>query len=123
MDQEEFESIVEETFEQLPEQFKSAIENVGVVVEDYPGDELVKALRLRSRHDLLGLYQGIPLTARGSWYGTHPVTPDKITLYMKNIEARARTAEELRRQIYEVLVHEVGHYFGMNEDEIRAAGY
>jgi len=123
MEREEFEAIVEETFEMLPDQFRSAIENVGVVVEEYPDDELVRSLKLRSKHDLLGLYQGIPLTARGSWYGTLPVTPDKITLYRKNIEMRARSEEQLRREIYDSLVHEIGHYFGMNEEQIRSAGY
>ena len=88
-----------------------------------PSEELVRNLRLRSKHHLLGLYQGVPLTARGSWYGTMPVVPDKISLYQKNIEAQCSTEEEIEDKIYEVLLHEIGHYFGMSEDEIRAAGY
>ncbi len=123
MDRSAFEHLVELTFEKLPEQFKKAIENVGVVVEDQPDEELAATMRLRSRHDLLGLYQGIPLTSRGTWYGMTPVTPDKITLYQKNIEARCRTEDEIAARIYEVLVHEIGHYFGMSEEEIRLAGY
>jgi predicted Zn-dependent protease with MMP-like domain len=123
MEDKEFEQVVAELFDRLPDKFREAIENLGVVVEDYPGEDLVRSLRLRSKHDLLGLYQGIPLTARGSWYGSHPVTPDTITLYKKNIESRVRSEEELRERIYEVLVHEVGHYFGMSEEEIRGAGY
>ena len=115
--------MVEATFDRLPERFKQAIENVGVSVEDYPDADLVASLRLRSRFELLGLYQGIPLTARGTWYGTSPVTPDKITLYQKNIERQCSSPEETAAKIYEVLVHEIGHYFGMSESEIRSAGY
>ena len=118
-----FEHIVQQTFDRLPAQFKEVIENVGVVVEDYPSEELVRKLRLRSKHDLLGLYQGVPLTARGSWYGMTPIVPDKISLYQNNIEAQCATEEQVIDKIYEVLIHEIGHYFGMSEEEIRAAGY
>lgn len=123
MEREAFEQIVEQTFDRLPEHFKKAIENVGVVVEDYPDEELVQKLQLPSRHHLLGLYQGIPLPARGSWYGMTPVSPDKISLYQKNIEGRAGSQVEICDKIYEVLVHEIGHYFGMSEEEIRSAGF
>ncbi|OLD60432.1 MAG: hypothetical protein AUI33_15640 [Ignavibacteria bacterium 13_1_40CM_2_61_4] len=123
MDQEAFEQIVGRVFDRLPEKFKSAIDNVGVFVEDYPADEVVASLRLPSKYHLLGLYQGIPLTARGTWYGMSPVPPDKISLYRKNIERAGSTDQEIEEQIYEVLVHEIGHYFGMTEEQIRAAGY
>jgi len=123
MERSEFEKIVEKAFEKLPDKFKSAVENVGIVVEDYPAEELVQKLRLPSKHHLLGLYQGIPLTGRGSWYGMTPVTPDKISLYQQNIEAVCRREEEIEKKVYEVLIHEIGHYFGMSEEEIRSAGY
>lgn len=123
MERAEFEKIVEEAFARLPEKFRSAIDNVGVVVEDYPTDEIVRSMGLRSRRALLGLYQGVPLTLRGTWYGTTPVAPDKISLYQKNIEAAAGTHEEIALAIEEVLVHELGHYFGMTDEEIRRAGY
>ncbi|MBI1807247.1 MAG: metallopeptidase family protein [Ignavibacteria bacterium] len=123
MDRESFELIVEQTFDRLPERFKQAIENVGVVVEDFPDEELVRKLRLPSKYHLLGLYQGIPLPARGPWYGTTPVAPDKISLYQKNIEGRCTSEKEICDRIYEVLLHEIGHYFGMTEKEIRDAGF
>ncbi len=123
MEKEEFEAIVAQVFDRLPERFHEAIENVGIIVEDYPDDALVRQLGLKSRHHLYGLYQGIPLTKRGSWYGSSPVTPDRISLYRKNIEAGCRTDMEVAERIYDVLIHEIGHYFGMNEDEIRSAGY
>jgi predicted Zn-dependent protease with MMP-like domain len=123
MDREIFEKLVEHAFERLPDRFKEAIENVGIVVEDYPSDEIVKTLGLRSRDTLLGLYQGIPHSSRTTWYGMTPVVPDRISLFKPNIEARQKNDDEIERAIYDVLVHEIGHYFGMNEEEIRAAGY
>jgi predicted Zn-dependent protease with MMP-like domain len=69
----------------------------------------------------LGLYQGIPLTHRGTWYGASPTLPDRISLYQKNIEAQCKNDDELVERIREVLFHELGHYFGMNEREIRSA--
>ena len=72
---------------------------------------------------LLGLYEGIPLTRRGAEYGVYPVVPDTITLYQKNIEAVSRSDEEVRGTIRDVLIHEIGHYFGMTDAEIRKAGY
>ena len=123
MSPEAFEEVVEQAFLELPEAFRRAIDNVRIVVEEHPSDDVARSLRLRTKRSLLGLYQGIPLTHRGAGYGTAPVVPDTISLYKKNLEAVARTEEELRRAIVDTLIHEIGHYFGMNEDEIRAAGY
>ncbi len=123
MERAEFEKIVEEAFGRLPEKFRAAIDNVGVVVEDYPSDEIVRAMGLPSKRALLGLYQGVPLPHRGTGYGMSPVAPDKISLYQKNIEAVARTEAQIAAAIEEVLVHEIGHYFGMSDEEIRRAGY
>ncbi len=120
---EEFEKIAESAFETLPGKFREAIENVGVVIEDYPDDEIVRRMHLRSRRDLLGLYQGIPLPMRGTWYGMTPVVPDKISLYQKNIEAVCGSNKEIAERIHEVLIHEIGHYFGMSDEEIRSAGF
>ena len=123
MSAEEFEKLVEGIFESLPEQFHSAIDNVRIIVEDYPSDEQVVRLKLPSRHHLLGLYQGVALPFRNQWYGTNPVMPDTITLFRKNIESVSSNEQHLIEKIREVLMHEIGHYFGMSEKEIRAAGY
>jgi predicted Zn-dependent protease with MMP-like domain len=120
MTRERFEEVAQKAFDSLPEQFRNNIENVHIVVEDYPPDELRKEGR-DSRYSLLGLYQGIPLTKRGTWYGASPTAPDKISLYQKNIEASCHDEEEILRRIVEVLFHEIGHYFGMNETQIRNA--
>ena len=120
---EDFERIVERAFDRLPNKFRDAVENVGIVVEDLPSDDVVRKMKLRSPRFLLGLYQGVPLNQRGSWYGMTAVIPDKISLYQKNIEEVCRNDEETEQKIVEVLIHELGHYFGMDEKEIRDAGY
>jgi predicted Zn-dependent protease with MMP-like domain len=120
MDLEEFENTMEKAFHHLPPLFKNKVENVELVVEEMPSDAALGSVRSDSQ-SLLGLYQGVPLTHRGTWYGMTPVLPDRITLFKRNIERGCRDDEEIRRKIYEVLCHEVGHYFGMNEAQIRSA--
>jgi predicted Zn-dependent protease with MMP-like domain len=123
LERSDFEKLVEQAFDRLPPKFKEAVENVGIVVEDYPSEEIVRNMRLRSKRQLFGLYQGVPLPHRGTWYGMSPVSPDKISLYQKNIEAFCRDDTQIEQLVYDVLVHEIGHYFGMNDEEIRDAGY
>jgi predicted Zn-dependent protease with MMP-like domain len=123
MTRDAFELLVEQAFEGLPPRFAEAIENVAIVVEDIPDAEIMRKMRLRSPLDLLGLYQGVPLTLRGSWYGMTPIPPDKISLYQASIENVCRTDREVVEKAHEVLIHEIAHYFGMNEEEIRDAGY
>jgi predicted Zn-dependent protease with MMP-like domain len=117
---ERFEEIAEHAFESLPDAFKNRVENVQIVVEDYPSSDALARGRA-GKKSLLGLYQGVPLPHRGTSYGMFPVGPDKITLYQKNIESVCRTDEEIEHRIIEVLFHELGHYFGMNEREVREA--
>ena len=120
MTREQFEEIAQRAFDSLPEKFKHNVENVQIVVEDYPSDDAISRTR-SGKHSLLGLYQGVPLPHRGTSYGMYPVGPDKISLYQKNIESTCSTSEEIERRIVEVLFHELGHYFGMNEREVREA--
>ncbi|MGB2869661.1 MAG: metallopeptidase family protein [Bacteroidota bacterium] len=120
MTRERFEEVAQAAFDSLPSDFRDRVENVHIVVEDYPSEDDRSRVRA-GKTSLLGLYQGIPLTQRGSWYGMTPTAPDKITLYQKNIEAVSDTEEETELRIREVLFHEIGHYFGMNEAQIRKA--
>ena len=117
---ERFEELVQDAFDSLPEQFRDTIDNVQIVVEDVPPDSITRNGH-HDRHSLLGLYQGIPLTKRGTWYGASPTVPDKITLYQTNIEEVCSSEEEMEHRIKEVLFHEIGHYFGMDEKQIRTA--
>ncbi len=123
MDREEFEKAVEEVFDSLPAKFHATMDNVHIVVEDFPTALMNARGGIRSGGILLGLYEGIPLTRRGVDYGMYPVVPDRITLFKRNIEAVAHDDQELRAKIREVLIHEIGHYYGMSETEIRRAGY
>jgi predicted Zn-dependent protease with MMP-like domain len=88
MDKERFERLVATAVESLPDEFSSRLDNVDVVVEDWPANHDLARLGLRNRDGLLGLYQGIPLTKRGDHYGLVP--PDKITIFQGPIEAKCR---------------------------------
>lgn len=107
MDQDRFENIVKEAFKNLPKIFRNKLENVEIVIEDEPIQQ----------KSLLGLYQGIPLKRRGVWYGN--VLPDKITIFKTNIERISHTEEEIKELINKVLIHEIGHYFGFDEEALR----
>jgi predicted Zn-dependent protease with MMP-like domain len=120
MTRERFEEVAQRVFDDLPELFGDRVDNVSIVVEDLPDDDICRQMRVK-RRELLGLYQGIPLTERGSWYGMAPTMPDRIFLFQDNIEADCEAEEELEGRIQEVLLHELGHYFGMSESQIRKA--
>ena len=123
LSREEFEDIAQEILDGLPQQFCENLENVQISVEDVPTPETLAKMGLTSPASLYGLYEGVPLTKRGTWYGMYPVVPDKISLYKNNIERGARTPGELKARIRHVLIHEIAHYYGMTEQEVRAAGY
>jgi predicted Zn-dependent protease with MMP-like domain len=111
----EFDKIVEEALDSLPEEFSRKLENVDVVVEDEPSQGTLRRLGL-SRGGLLGLYHGVPLKKRSIWSG--PTLPDKISIYRIPILAICRTKEEMRQRIREVVIHEVGHHFGLSDREM-----
>jgi len=102
--------------EGLPKFFKNRMENVDVVIENRASPDLLSEMGLRSPFDLLGLYQGIPLDQRGFYYGN--VLPDKITLFQDPIESTCKTKEEIEEKVREVVIHEVGHYFGLDEERL-----
>ena len=113
----EFEETVVSALKELPASIKKKMENIDVVVEDEAPGDLLSEMGLRSPFDLLGLYQGIPLDQRGFFYGN--VLPDKITLFQIPIESICRIEDEVKEKIREVVIHEVGHYFGLSEGRLR----
>ena len=120
MDSKEFEKLVQEGFLLLPESIREKIKNVALLVEDEPPEEVRMRERLNEEETLLGLYQGIPNTARCDSYGVGPTLPDTITLYKLPIKMVAlEDMKDIRTVIAETIWHEYAHYFGMDEDEVR----
>ena len=113
----EFEELVVQALKRLPKFFKKKMKNVDVVVEDRASRELLLEMGLQSPSELLGLYQGVPLDRRGFYYGN--VLPDKITLFQIPIEMMCKTREEIQERVKEVVIHEVGHYFGLDDERLR----
>jgi predicted Zn-dependent protease with MMP-like domain len=113
----EFEELVVLALKRLPKFFKKKMKNVGLVVEDRASQDVVLEMGLRSSSELLGLYQGVPIDQRGFYYGN--VLPDKITLFQLPIESICKTKEEIKERVKEVVMHEVGHYFGLDEERLR----
>ena len=112
-----YERIVQEAMADLPEDLRSRIHNVQIVIEDRPTREQLRAAGIQPPQTLWGLYQGIPLKVRGAWYGN--VLPDKITIFRKPIEAHSPTFDDLVRIVRQTVLHEIGHYFGLGEERLR----
>ena len=117
MDRQQFEGLVGRAIESLPPEFQGKLENVDIVVEEWPTGAQLRQARTRSRWQLLGLYQGVPQTRRGRWYGL--VLPDKISIFQKAIEAQCRSGYEVEAKIGEVVRHEIAHHFGLDEETLR----
>ena len=125
-----FRQIVSSAIDRLPGEFRGAMRNIEIVVEDRPTDEELDAFAEREGLPegegdllLLGLYQGIPLPKRDPQFYTMAL-PDKITLFRESIEAYCAGNEaSMQEQIRITLLHEIGHYFGMDDEELRRLGY
>ncbi|HWP61572.1 MAG TPA: metallopeptidase family protein [Candidatus Paceibacterota bacterium] len=120
MPRQEFEKLIEAGFEQLPEWVRKKISNVAILVEDEPSDEDREAQGLSHEETLLGLYKGIPLSARGENYGVGMTLPDTITLYQLPIEEAAlEDGMPVAQVIAETIWHEFAHHFGIDEHDVR----
>ncbi len=117
---EEFEQLVGQALDDLPDFFKQQLQNVEVIVADWPTEAECRSVGLKPGHLLFGLYQGIPLTRRTSHYGL--VLPDKITIYRLPIEQVCRTPEEVIRRVQHTVKHELAHHFGLSDDRLRELG-
>lgn len=113
MDRENFERLVIIAFQTLPDEFLSRLQNVAVVVEESPTNSQLRSAGITDSQTLLGLYEGVPQTRRGSHYGL--VLPDKITLFRKPIEAGCRNDDEIGVLIENVVKHEIAHHFGISD--------
>ncbi|MFH1486890.1 MAG: metallopeptidase family protein [Chloroflexota bacterium] len=111
-----FEALVHKAITDLPEEFKSRLENVDVLVEDWPAQRQLGRVGARSRWELLGLYEGVPLTVRGAGYNMVP--PDRITIFRKPIEEKCHSEVEIAREIQRVVRHEIAHHFGISDQRL-----
>src|SRR5437763_14206345 len=116
MTREQFEKLVVEAIDLIPKRFRLEMKNIAVVVEDEPNAELLEEMEGEPPDSLYGRYQGTPLPERTWGYGN--TLPDRVTLFQKPIEEDGEDEDDVRAVIGETLIHGVGHYFGLSEEEI-----
>jgi predicted Zn-dependent protease with MMP-like domain len=117
MEREKFEAFVAKAIDNLPPEFQRKLENVDIVVEDWPTLRQLRQPKQIHPTQLLGLYQGVPQTRRGRGYGL--VLPDKISIFQKPIEAQCRFDYEIEAKVEEVVRHEIAHHFGLDDETLR----
>ncbi|MFH1841468.1 MAG: metallopeptidase family protein [Candidatus Nealsonbacteria bacterium] len=117
MNQEKFKTLVEKALEELPKNIQKAMDNVAVVIEDFPSKDDLKKTGTSIEGNLLGLYQGVPKTAWGRGFGMQ--LPDKITIFQNPIENFSSSFEEIQELVKIVVWHEIAHHFGFNEKKVR----
>jgi predicted Zn-dependent protease with MMP-like domain len=113
-----FERHVSDALATIPKRFRDAMRNIAIVVEDEPSVTLLREMEIDPPDTLFGLYQGVPLTERRWDYGNS--LPDRIVLFQGPHERESRDQDDLVASIAETLIHEIGHYFGLSEEEIEA---
>ena len=117
MTRDAFKALVEDAIDTIPRRFAREVRNVAIVIEERPSADLLAEMEMGPDDILLGLYQGVPLTERQWGHGN--ALPDRITLFQREIEDDCEGDEdEIVTAIGETLIHELGHYFGLSEDEI-----
>jgi predicted Zn-dependent protease with MMP-like domain len=110
----EFESLVEQALKTLPRRFRQKMKNIAVVVDDWADAETLEEMGIEPPDTLYGLYRGVDLTHRDSSYGN--VLPDTITIYQGPIEEDCADETEMAEVIRDVVIHEIGHYFGLDDE-------
>ena len=120
MERAHFRQLVREAVAELPPALLERVHNVAIVIERRPTARDRKAAGVWPGRTLLGLYHGIPLTQRGEYYNLVP--PDKISIYQEPIEEFCRDDDEVREQVRKTVLHELGHYFGIDDDRLHELG-
>lgn len=120
MNRQQFDRLLEQAIAALPHSIRRHIVNVAIVVEDLPDERTMELANVDNPFDLLGFYDGVPLTARTHEYGLVP--PDKISIYRQSILAACQTEDEVRDAIRTTLRHELAHYFGIDDDRLEELG-
>ena len=117
MDRKTFETLVERSLKRLPRKFRDELENIAIEVEEEPPQEVLDDMGIEDGA-LYGLYQGVPLTEREWNFGN--VLPDRIVIYQRPIERDARNDDDLEEIVLDTVMHEIGHYFGFDDDPLYA---
>ena len=117
MDRKSFEEILLSALKELPVKFRHRMENIEIVIEDKPSEELLENRGIAPGTLLLGLYQGVPITKRGFYYTN--VLPDKITIFQENVEKIAGDEKNIKETLKKVIIHEIGHYYGLGEKDMK----
>ncbi len=117
MQEVEFEKLVQEALQDLPQEIREKVKNVALVVEDKPNSEQLRKTGVRHGTFLLGLYEGVPETKWGKGFGM--TLPDKITIFQESIEKFASSPAEIQELVRYVVWHEIAHHFGFNEKGVR----
>src|SRR5262249_29459448 len=120
MNRHKFEKLVSEAIRELPEEFRKRLDNVVVIVEDHPPSELLEEMDIPPGETLFGLYEGTPLTERGI---AAPLYPDRIWIFKEPIEEECDTEAEIKEEIKTTIVHEVAHFFGLDDEYLDELGY
>ncbi|MFO8100731.1 MAG: metallopeptidase family protein [Dehalococcoidia bacterium] len=120
MEKKQFEELVIQAVAGLPTYLKESMENVDIVVQDWPGRQQLKEVGIKRREDLFGLYEGVPRTKRGRGYNM--VLPDKITIFQKPIEMRYHSEEEIIKRVQHTVRHEIAHHFGISDSRLWELG-
>jgi predicted Zn-dependent protease with MMP-like domain len=121
LDLRRFERLVRQVYEQLPDEFHERLENVEIIVLPRPTREQRREAGLRGGQTLLGYYQGVPLTERGGNY--HMTLPDRIFIYAEPHTRKAPDMEALTENVRRTLLHEIAHYFGIEEDRLHGLDF
>lgn len=118
---EEFDRLVAEGYDRLPEWVRAEISNVALLIEDEPSEEVRAREGLTQDETLLGYYHGVPLSERGSEYGVGITMPDTITIYrLPTLEMHEETGQPIPEIVADTVWHEFAHHFGMDEQEVRS---
>ena len=121
LSQQEFSDLAAEALRSLPGEFAGRMENVSVEIQPLPEAKLLRSMKLSRDVRLLGVYSGVPMTRKSV---LSPVDwPERIIIFQRNVEAVCGTRRDIIRQVQRTVLHEVGHHFGLTEDDLRRLGY
>jgi predicted Zn-dependent protease with MMP-like domain len=121
MDRKAFESLLADAIDELPEEFRAKLQNLAIIVEDYPSRELLEGMEVPQGDTLFGLYEGTPLPQRDVF--NDPLYPDRILIFQRAIEDECDSPEEIKEELKITLIHEIAHFFGMDDDYLEDIGY